>query len=261
MSGFEVFDQIHALDPRLPVILITAFAATETAIEAMKRGAYEYLLKPVDFHQLRGVVEQALEVSRFRHVPPIFEGDQATGDRVGAGRGPIDGACRRCTRRSAGWRRWTSPCSSPARAARARNWWRRALFHHSSRAAAPFLALNCAAIPENLLESELFGHERGAFTGADRRRIGKFGQANGGTLFLDEIGDLSLAAQAKLLRVLQEHQFERVGGNEVIGTDVRVLAATNKDLEAAVAAGGFPTGSLLSLEWHHHSSAAAARTA
>jgi DNA-binding NtrC family response regulator len=115
----------------------------------------------------------------------------------------------------------------------------RALFHHSSRAAGPFLAINCAAIPENLLESELFGHERGAFTGAERGRIGKFEQAHGGTLFLDEIGDLSPAAQAKVLRVLQEQRFESVGGNETIQTDVRVLAATNKDLEAEVAAGRF----------------------
>jgi two-component system nitrogen regulation response regulator GlnG len=115
----------------------------------------------------------------------------------------------------------------------------RALLHHGGRAAAPFLAINCAAIPETLLESELFGHERGAFTGADRRRIGKFEQASGGTVFLDEIGDMSLATQAKVLRLLQEQRFERVGGNETVQTDVRVIAATNKDLEAEVAAGRF----------------------
>jgi two-component system nitrogen regulation response regulator GlnG len=115
----------------------------------------------------------------------------------------------------------------------------RALFHHSNRAGAPFLALNCAAIPEMLLESELFGHERGAFTGAERRRIGKFEQAHEGTLFLDEIGDMSPATQAKILRILQEHSFERLGGNETIKNDVRLLAATNKNLEAEVAAGRF----------------------
>jgi two-component system nitrogen regulation response regulator GlnG len=115
----------------------------------------------------------------------------------------------------------------------------RALYHHSGRADRPFLALNCAAIPENLLESELFGHERGAFTGADRRRIGKFEQADGGTLFLDEIGDMSAATQAKVLRVLQEQRFERVGGEEALQTDVRLLAATNKELEKEVAAGRF----------------------
>jgi two-component system nitrogen regulation response regulator GlnG len=115
----------------------------------------------------------------------------------------------------------------------------RALYHHSARADAPYLAINCAAIPETLLESELFGHERGAFTGADRRRIGKFEQADRGTLFLDEIGDMSPATQAKVLRVLQEQRFERLGGNDIIATDVRVIAATNKDLEKEVAAGRF----------------------
>jgi two-component system nitrogen regulation response regulator GlnG len=115
----------------------------------------------------------------------------------------------------------------------------RAVFHHSARTAGPFLAINCAAIPENLLESELFGHEKGAFTDAERKRIGKFEQASGGTLFLDEIGDMSAATQAKVLRVIQEQRFERVGGNETIQTDVRLLAATNKDLEAEVAAGRF----------------------
>jgi two-component system nitrogen regulation response regulator GlnG len=115
----------------------------------------------------------------------------------------------------------------------------RALFHHSARTAAPFLVINCAAIPETLLESELFGHERGAFTGADRRRIGKFEQSHRGTLFLDEIGDMSAATQAKVLRVLQEQRFERLGGNETIVTDVRLIAATNKNLDQEVAAGRF----------------------
>src|SRR5436305_118046 len=115
----------------------------------------------------------------------------------------------------------------------------RAIYQHGPRAKAPFLALNCAAIPENLLESELFGHEKGAFTGADRRRIGKFEQVSGGTLFLDEVGDMPPALQAKLLRVLQEQAFERVGGNETIRTNVRLIAATNRDLEAAAAAGTF----------------------
>ena len=115
----------------------------------------------------------------------------------------------------------------------------RAIYQHSRRAAGPFLAINCAAIPETLLESELFGHEKGAFTGADRRRIGKFEQCHGGTLFLDEIGDMTPLTQTKVLRVLQEQQFERVGGNETIQTDVRVIAATNRDLEQLIAAGQF----------------------
>src|SRR4029077_7948259 len=115
----------------------------------------------------------------------------------------------------------------------------RAIYHHSRRAEGPFLAINCAAIPEALLESELFGHERGAFTGADRRRIGKFEQANGGTILLDEIGDMTSATQAKVLRLLQEQRFERLGGNETVQVDVRVIAATNRDLEKAVSTGAF----------------------
>src|SRR6185503_20573124 len=115
----------------------------------------------------------------------------------------------------------------------------RAIYQHSKRSARPFLAINCAAIPEGLLESELFGHERGAFTGADRKRIGKFEQANGGTIFLDEVGDMAPATQAKMLRLLQEQQFERLGSGETITVDVRVIAATNRDLDAMVAAGAF----------------------
>ena len=121
----------------------------------------------------------------------------------------------------------------------------RAIYSHSHRSKKPFLAINCAAIPETLLESELFGHERGAFTGADRRRIGKFEQANGGTIFLDEIGDMTLATQAKILRLLQDGRFERVGGNETIDTDVRIIAATNQNLEKLVRGGTVPRRPLL----------------
>jgi two-component system nitrogen regulation response regulator GlnG len=238
MSGLDAFDQIRGLDPRLPVILITAFAATETAIEAMKRGAYEYLLKPVDLHQLREVVQHALELSRFRHVPALLEGDAAPAGETEPviGRSPGMQEVYKAIGRAAPL---DVTVLITGESGTGKELVARALFHHSGRAAAPFLAMNCAAIPETLLESELFGHERGAFTGAERRRIGKFEQAHGGTLFLDEIGDLSPAAQAKVLRVLHEQRFERVGGNETIETDVRVLAATNKDLEAEVTAGRF----------------------
>jgi nitrogen regulation protein NR(I) len=238
MSGLDVFDRIRQIDPGLPVVFITAFAATETAIEAMKRGAFEYLLKPVDFHQLREVVQRALELSRFRHVPAVFDGEAAAAQ----GAEHIIG-------RSAAMQEVYKAIGRVApldvtvlitgESGTGKELVARALFHHSGRAGMPFLAMNCAAIPESLLESELFGHERGAFTGAERRRIGKFEQAHTGTLFLDEIGDLSPAAQAKVLRVLQEQRFERVGGDETIETDVRVLAATNKDLEEEVAAGRF----------------------
>lgn len=237
MSGLDVFERLHSFEPQLPVIIITAFASTETAIEAMKRGAFEYLLKPVDLHQLREVVARALDLSRLRQVTPVFgeEEDGGCTERI-VGRCPgmqeIYKAIGRVAPRDV-------PVLITGESGTGKELVARALFHHGSRSSAPFLAINAAAIPENLLESELFGHERGAFTGADRRRIGKFEQCNNGTLFLDEIGDMPLAIQAKVLRLLQEQRFERLGGNETIETDVRLIAATNKDLEAEVAAGRF----------------------
>jgi two-component system nitrogen regulation response regulator GlnG len=237
MSGLEAFDRIRQIAPRLPVIIITAFASTETAIEAMKRGAFEYLLKPVDFHQLREVVQRALELSRLRRVPAVFEGEDVgeTAERIvgrSAAMQDVYKAIGRFAPRN-------ETVLITGESGTGKELVARALFHHSSRAQAPFLALNCAAIPETLLESELFGHERGAFTGAERRRIGKFEQANLGTLFLDEIGDMSAGTQAKILRILQEQCFERLGGNETLPIDVRLLAATNKNLDEEVAAGRF----------------------
>jgi two-component system nitrogen regulation response regulator GlnG len=237
LSGLEVFDRIRQIDPRLPIIIITAFATTETAIEAMKRGAFEYLLKPIDFHQLREVVQRALELSRFRHVPAVLDDAEAvdSSDRI-VGRSPTMQEVYKAIGRVAGQ---NVTVLITGESGTGKELVARYLYHHSARAAATFLTINCAAIPETLLESELFGHERGAFTGAERRRIGKFEQAHQGTLFLDEIGDMSPATQAKVLRVLQEQRFERLGGNETIATDVRVIAATNKDLENEVAAGRF----------------------
>jgi two-component system nitrogen regulation response regulator GlnG len=236
-SGMEVFDRIRAFDARLPVVLITAYADTETAIEAMKRGAFEYLLKPVDYHQLREVVQRALELSRVRHVPAVFgdEAEPADAERI-VGRSPAMQEVYKAIGRVAP-RDVTVLVTGES--GTGKELVARALFHHSARTAGPFLTLNCAAIPETLLESELFGHERGAFTGAERRRIGKFEQAHRGTLFLDEIGDMSAATQAKVLRLIQEQTFERVGGNETLQADVRLIAATNKDLETEVAAGRF----------------------
>jgi two-component system nitrogen regulation response regulator GlnG len=237
MSGLEVFDHLRQLDARLPVILITAFAATETAIEAMKRGAFDYLLKPVDFYLLREAVERAVELSRFRHVPAVFGDEelQPDSERIigqSAGMQEVYKAIGRVAPRDV-------TVLIQGESGTGKELVARALFHHSARTGAPFLAMNCAAIPETLLESELFGYERGAFTGAERRRIGKFEQANRGTLFLDEIGDLPAAAQAKVLRFIQEQNFERLGGEETIQTDVRLIAATNKDLDKEVAAGRF----------------------
>jgi two-component system nitrogen regulation response regulator GlnG len=237
MSGLEVFDRIREIDPRLPVIVVTAYGATETAIEAMKRGAYEYLLKPLDLPQLRDLVQRALELSRFRHVPTVFNEAEASGDaeRI-VGRSPAMQEVYKTIGRVAATE---VTVLITGESGTGKELVARALWQHSGRAEKTFLAVNCAAIPETLLESELFGHEKGAFTGADRRRIGRFEQANGGTLFLDEVSDMSAGTQAKLLRVLQEQCFERVGGEETIRTDVRLLAATNKDLEKEVSARRF----------------------
>jgi two-component system nitrogen regulation response regulator GlnG len=239
MSGLDAFDAIRALDPRLPVIVVTAYAATETAIEAMKRGAFDYLLKPVNFHQLREVVARAVEVSRLGRVPAVFreEGaaDDAAVDRI-VGDCPAMQEVYKAIGRVAPL---DVPVLITGESGTGKELVARAVYQHSPRAGKPFLAINCAAIPDTLLESELFGHEKGAFTGADRRRVGKFEQASGGTLFLDEIGDLPPAAQPKLLRLLQEQQFTRLGGNETVQTDVRLIAATNQDLEGLVTAGRF----------------------
>jgi nitrogen regulation protein NR(I) len=237
MSGLDAFDHIRQIDPRLPVVLITAYASTELAIEAMKRGAYEYLLKPVDFHLLRATVARAIELSHLQHVPAVFnEGaDEGEVDRI-VGQAPAMQEVYKAIGRVA---QLDVPVLITGASGTGKELVARAIYHHSRRADKPFLPMNCAAIPETLLESELFGHERGAFTGADRRRIGKFEQAHGGTLFLDEIGDMTPATQPKVLRLLQEQAFERLGGNETIRTDVRILAATNQDLEALVASGRF----------------------
>jgi nitrogen regulation protein NR(I) len=239
MFGLDAFDRLREIDPRLPIVVITAYATTETAIEAMKRGAFEYLLKPVDFHRLREVVDKALELSRLRHVPAVFEQQEAAKD------GPVD----RIIGRSPAMQEVYKAIGRVAlldvtvliigESGTGKELVARSLYQHSHRKDKPFLAINCAALPESLLESELFGHERGAFTGAERRRIGKFEQAHQGTLFLDEIGDMSLSTQAKMLRLLQEQRFERLGGNETIQTDVRVISATNQNLEEAVSAGRF----------------------
>jgi len=237
MSGLEAYDRMRAIDPRLPVIVITAHGSTDTAIEAMKRGAFDYLLKPVELHRLREVVTRALELRRLAHVPAVPEpelGDEQAGLIVG--RAPAMQELYKAIGRVAPQ---DVTVLVLGESGTGKELIARAIVQYSRRAAQPFLAINCAAIPESLLESELFGHERGAFTGADRRRIGKFEQVDGGTIFLDEIGDMSPATQSKVLRLLQEQQFERVGDNHTIRTDVRVIAATNKDLPKLVAEGRF----------------------
>jgi two-component system nitrogen regulation response regulator GlnG len=237
-SGLDVFRQLRALDARTPVIFITGKSTTDTAIEAMKLGAYDYLFKPVELSQLRQVIDRAVALSRLAHVPAVVAEGSEVDERADAiiGRCPAMLEVYKAIGRVA-------PQDVTAliqgETGTGKELVARAIYQHSRRCAGPFLAINCAAIPENLLESELFGHEKGAFTGADRRRIGKFEQANGGTIFLDEVGDMAPLTQAKTLRLLQEQKFERLGGNETVTTDVRVLAATNQDLEALVAQGRF----------------------
>jgi two-component system, NtrC family, response regulator AtoC len=243
LSGLDTLKEIRKLQIKTPVIVMTAYGTTETAIEAMKRGAYDYLLKPFDRAELSRVVVDALEVNRLmkevvsfpselikvsptelkgmveiignhrkmqevykligqiagKDVTVLITGESGTGKELVAG----------------------------------------AIYHHSHRKDKPFLTVNCAAIPDTLFESELFGYERGAFTGAEHTHIGKLERCNGGTIFFDEIGDMSLPTQAKVLRVLQEGELERLGGTETIKVDTRTIAATNKNLEKAVKEGKF----------------------
>src|SRR4051812_36270535 len=219
-SGLEVYQQVRRIDARIPVIFVTMAKGADAAIEAMKQGAYDYLFKPLDLHQLRKVVGEAVDVARRMRAPAVVAEDSADADVEG----PIVGGCpamREVYKAIGRVAAQNVPVLITGESGTGKELVARAVYQHGPRARAPFLALNCAAIPENLLESEVFGHEKGAFTGADRRRIGRFEQCNGGTLFLDEIGDMPLALQGKILRVLQEQAFERVGGSETIRTDVR----------------------------------------
>lgn len=238
LSGIDLFRRIQELDPCIPVIFITGHGTTATAIEAMQLGAYEYLLKPLELDQLLALVDRAFEISRLMKIPPLISDGPEIPDAPDAlvGRCPAMQAVYKAIGRVA-LRDVTVLVLGES--GTGKELVARAIYHYSLRAKAQFLAINCAAIPDALLESELFGHEKGAFTNADRRRIGKFEQCNGGTLFLDEIGDMSPVTQTKILRVLQGEDFERVGGNEAIHSNVRVIAATNRDLEKMVAEGTF----------------------
>ena len=238
INGLETLRRIRQLDTKQLVILMTAYGTTQTAIEAMKLGAYDYLLKPFDVPKLKEIVNNALKAARdmkqvVSYQPLLESEDYELGFVGGAesmqqvfkliGQVAASDATALITGESGTGKELVA----------------RAVYHHSNRNNQPFLAVNCAAIPEQLLESELFGHERGSFTGATNQRIGKFEQCDKGTIFLDEIGDMTPPTQTKILRVLQSGTFERVGGNTPIKVDVRVIAATNKPLEQAVAARQF----------------------
>ncbi|HEY6871929.1 MAG TPA: sigma-54 dependent transcriptional regulator [Geobacteraceae bacterium] len=236
ISGLEVLQEAKKFDPGLSVIITTGYSSTQYAIEAMKYGAYDYLTKPFDINRMKYTVQKALEcnllnrkVRYTRDRNQLLEDDGDADIMIGSSPEMIEI-----------WKMIGKVADSDAtvlvqgESGTGKELLARAIYNNSKRKNRPFLAVNCAALPETLLESELFGHEKGAFTDAHARRIGKFEQCNGGTIFLDEIGEMSLANQGKLLRVLEGQEFERVGGNETIKVDVRIIAATNRSLVTAV---------------------------
>jgi nitrogen regulation protein NR(I) len=237
MTGLETFVAIRRIEPKLPVIIMTAFGTTETAIEATKMGAFDYVLKPFEIPDMLALIQQALEAGRFMR------------SRVELNVGPERATAEALIGRSRAMQEVYKSIGRVAptdatvlirgESGTGKELVARALYQHSLRAERPFLIINCVAIPETLLESELFGYEKGAFTGAVNRRVGKIEQANGGTVFLDEIGDMPFSIQSKILRLLQEKSIERLGGREPIPVDVRVIAATNRDLERALSDGRF----------------------
>jgi len=238
MDGLAAFREIQKLAPKAPVIFVTAGSASDTAIEAMKLGATDYLVKPLELAKVKDMVRQALEIRRWMEVPVKMidsETDESPGDNL-VGVSPQMQEVYKAIGRVAPQ---DVAVLIVGESGSGKELVARAIYHHSHRANKRFLAVNCAALTETLLESELFGHERGSFTGATSQRIGKFEQCDGGTLFLDEVGDMSLALQSKVLRVLQEQQFERVGGTETVHTDVRIITATNRNIEKMVADGEF----------------------
>jgi two-component system response regulator HydG len=238
VSGLEALAAIRAYNPAIPVLIMTAYASVETAVEALKSGAYDYLTKPLDFTELRLTMERAMDHRRLK------EENQQLRDTLSLRFDRVNLIGRSLP--------MTKLLETVALVAQAeatvlitgesgtgKELIAGAIHFNSPRRGGPFIKINCAALTETLLESELFGHEKGAFTGADRRKEGKFRQAEGGTLLLDEVSEMSLAMQVKLLRVLQEREITRVGGEEAIQIDVRLIAATNRDLMASIAAGRF----------------------
>jgi len=232
MNGLEAFRAIHRIEPKLPVIIMTAFSTTETAIEATKMGAFDYILKPFDIPAMLKTIDQALETGRFMR-SPVNMGDAAAKTDRDAIIGRSD-AMQQVFKMVGRVASTDATVLIRGETGTGKELVARAIYQHSRRADKPFLVINCVALPETLLESELFGYEKGAFTGAAHRRLGKIEQAGGGTVFLDEIGDMPVNLQTKILRLLQEKKIERLGGRETIPVDVRIIAATNRDLEALI---------------------------
>jgi DNA-binding NtrC family response regulator len=237
-DGLDVLRTAKALNPSTAVILMTAFGSINTAVEAMKHGAFDYVQKPFEIEEMEVKIEKAIEHRRLRHEIDYLRHTQQDiydFDRIVGASGALQNVLA-IVRKVA---KSNSTVLIRGETGTGKELIAGAIHHNSLRASRNFVKVNCAALQENLLESELFGHEKGAFTGADRQRIGRFEQADGGTLFLDEIGDMSPNTQAKILRVLQEHEFERLGGTRTLRVDVRVIAATNRNLPQMVASGQF----------------------
>jgi two-component system response regulator HydG len=238
VSGLEALEEIKAFNPAIPVIIMTAYSSVETAVEALKSGAYDYLTKPLDFDELRLAMERAMDHRQLREENRLLR--ESLGNHFDRqniiGRSP---AMVKLLETVAQVAPSEATVLITGESGTGKEMIAGAIHFNSPRKDGPFVKLNCAAITETLLESELFGHEKGAFTGAHKRKEGRFRQAHGGSIFLDEISEMSLAMQVKLLRVLQEREITRVGGEEVINVDVRLIAATNKDLLQEIEDGRF----------------------
>ncbi|MEJ7590493.1 MAG: sigma-54 dependent transcriptional regulator [Planctomycetaceae bacterium] len=237
-SGLDVFQQIREIDRKLPIIFITAGSDSSTAIKAMQLGGFDYVTKPLDLPALNDLVEKAMTIRRMMNTPvALHMSEGAVPDTESfVGRSPAMLEVFKSIGRVAAQ---NVPVLIRGESGTGKELVARALYQNSARSGECFMAVNCAALPDALLESELFGHEKGSFTGADRQRIGKFEACNGGTIFLDEIGDMSPLVQGKVLRLLQQQEFERVGGNKTIKTDVRIITATNLQLDQMVVDGEF----------------------
>src|SRR4026209_676371 len=237
-TGLEVLKTAKTMHPSTAVILMTAFGSVSTAVEAIKSGAFDYVQKPFEIEEMEVKIAKALEMRRMQHQIDYLR--HAQGDIYDFGR--IIGSSGALEKVLSVVRKVAKSNTTVlvrGETGTGKELIAGAIHHNSHRASRNFIKVNCAALQENLLESELFGHEKGAFTGADKQRIGRFEQADGGTLFLDEIGDMSANTQVKILRVLQEHEFERLGGTRTLKVDVRLIAATNRDLVRMVESGGF----------------------
>ena len=237
INGIETFKRIKQLDSKLPVIIVTAFGTTQIAIEATKMGAYDYILKPFDIPEMLSLIQQAIEAGYSMRSPVTVDAlpEKQSGDAIIGHSKSMQLVYKSIGRVSQS----DATVLIRGESGTGKELVARAIYQHGIRSDQSFLIINCVAIPENLLESELFGYEKGAFTGATQRHIGKIEQAHGGTVLLDEIGDMPLNIQAKILRLLQEKSIERLGGDETIPVDVRIIAATNKNLEKAIEDGQF----------------------